>query len=80
MGQKGHVNNIPTKQFSLEFPEISSQNLISDHWLSLCRNAEIKHSGMLTIYQMVASSLQKETFRDEYSYFYKTVRLFFFYR
>ena len=24
----GHVNNIPTMQFSLEFPEILSQNLI----------------------------------------------------
>ena len=43
----GHVNNIPTMQFSLEFPEILSQNLICYHWLSVSEISKIKHCGIL---------------------------------
>ena len=41
-----HVNSIPTMQFSLEFPEILSQNLICYHWLSMSGNSKIMHYGL----------------------------------
>ena len=43
----GHANNIPTMQFSLEFPEILSQNFLCSHWLSLSGNSEIMYCGIL---------------------------------
>ena len=43
----GHVNNIRTMQFLLEFPEILSQNLICPHWLSVSGNSEIMYCGKL---------------------------------
>ena len=43
----GHVNKTPTMQFSLEFPEILSQNHICYHWLSVCGISKIMHCGIL---------------------------------
>ena len=43
----GHVEDILTMQFSLEFPEILSQNLICFHLLSVSGNSEIIHCGIL---------------------------------
>ena len=38
--------NIPTMQFSMEFPKILSQNLIGYHRLSVSGNSKIIHCGM----------------------------------
>ena len=43
----GHVSNIPTTQFSLEFWEILNQNLICYHWLSVSGISKIMHCGIL---------------------------------
>ena len=45
----GHVNNIPTVHFSLEFPEILDQNLIGKaiDWLSLSGISITVHCGIL---------------------------------
>ena len=34
-------------QFSLEFPEVLSQNLICYHWLSVSGNSKIMYCGIL---------------------------------
>ena len=43
----GHVNEYPTMQFSLEFPEILSQNCICYHLLSVSEIFKIVHCGIL---------------------------------
>ena len=43
----GHVNIIPTMQFSLEFPEIFTQNDICRHRLSVSGISKIMHCAIL---------------------------------
>ena len=63
----GHVNNIPTMQFSLDFPEKLCQNLIRYHWLSVSGNSKIEHCGGILI-NMPYRELYRNVFQESVRY------------
>ena len=63
--QWGMLTTFPQCNFSLEFPEILSQNLICYHRLSVSGNSEMMHCGKLMSMPYYKDSIGRCEMRDE---------------